>query len=116
MNGPETFSAIAAELIDNQCCVVGWTDGRSSHHDVLFVLSPKKFGSLQGGLGGNGYMFVTLMRYGSFAFEVARTNDLHSNYVAEKLGEHNNVTTKALAELINGVLEKFRPIKSPDSI
>lgn len=116
VNGPDTYAAIASELADHQCCIVGWTDCHYTHHDVLFTLSPKKFGSLQGGLRGHGDLFVTIMRRSAFAFEVTRTNDLHSSYVAEKLGEGDNVTIKILTELINGVLGELGPIKTPELI
>ena len=116
VNGDETYAAIASELRERQCCIVGWTDGRGSHHDLLFTLSPKKYGSLQGGLRGNGDLFVAIMRRGTFAFEVTRSNDLHPSYVAEKLDMPENVTISVLTELINGVLGELGPIKTPTLI
>lgn len=113
VNGSETYAVIASELADHQCCIVGWTDCQSTHLDVLFTLSPNQFGSVQGGIRGAGYLFVTIIRCGAFAFKVGRTKPLHSSYIAEKLGipDHDphqpNVTLKALTELINGVLEEL---------
>jgi len=111
-NGSMTYAAIAEQLREHQCCVVGWTDEHHSHLDILFTLSPPKFGSLQGGLRGGDDLFVSIMRRGCFAFDVCRTDDLHPGYVAEKLGETNNVTINVLTTLINGVLEQLGPART----
>lgn len=116
VNGPETYIAIASELLDHQCCIVGWTDGKMTHHDVLFTLSPKAFGSLQGGLRGEGYLFVSIMRRGSFAFAVRDHNNLHPDYVAEKLEEDRGITSQVLTELIKGVLKQLGSAEKPVSL
>jgi hypothetical protein len=103
VNGPETYVTLASILRNEGKVVVGWTDGAGSHHDVLFTLCPRKFGSLGGGLRGSTDLFVSLMRHGCFGFDIATTSPRHPDYIAEKLGTHQNETIERLSELINGV-------------
>lgn len=107
-NGPDTYKAIAAQLIEHQCCVIGWSDNRYTHHDVLFVLSPRKFGRLYNGIKADKDLFVSLMKRGSFGFALTSpTENLHPGYIAHKLGENNDETMQALGELINGIMREI---------
>ena len=107
-NGPDTYKAIALKLTEHKCCVIGWSDNHYTHHDVLFVLSPPRFGYLAGGIRGHNDLFVSLMKRGSFAFAVTSpTEALHPGYIAEKLKENNDETMQALGELINGVMREI---------
>lgn len=107
VNGPDTYATIVSELIDHQCCIIGWSDGKHTHFDVLFTLSPRGYGTLQFGIRGPGNLFISIMRRGCFAFQITRSEDLYPSYIGEKLGEGNNEATDALTELINGVLQKL---------
>ncbi len=107
VNGDNTYRQITVDLNTHSSVIVGWTDGRSTHHDVLFTLRPAQHGSLQGGLRGPTYLFVSIMRRGCFGFRVAE-RELHPRYIAEKLGDSpESPTCKALAELISGVMREL---------
>ena len=112
VNGPHTYAAIAESLQTRGSMIVGWTDGHSSHHDVLFTLCPSSRGQLQGGLRGGSDLFVSIMRRSCFGFDIASIAPRHPNYVAEKLGlQTRSVTTEALAELLNGVIAELAKVK-----
>ena len=85
INGANTFGRIAEILLRQQrSVIIGWTDGRCTHHDVLFTYHPLREGQLQGGLRGGGYLFVRIMRRGAFGFAL-QENALSPDYVQEKL-------------------------------
>lgn len=105
INGEETFKTIAYHLKMHQPVIIGWTDENSTHYDILFTLTAKRYGSqIQGGVRPETDLFVSIMRMGAFGFEV---NDMptHPSYVDEKLCMRlgDNITREKLAELINGV-------------
>ncbi len=107
-NGPDTYKAIVEELIKNKCCIIGWSDTKYTHYDILFTLSPRKFGHLYFGIKARNDLFVSLMRRGSFGFELTSPSEnLHPGYIAQKLGEHGDETMQALGELINGVMREI---------
>jgi hypothetical protein len=110
VNGPDTYTAIANEIYNRRAAIAGWTDGEGSHHDVLFTMTPRQFGNLQGGLRGPSDLFISIMRYGCFGFDVLALAPKHESYIAEKLSlPHSNSTITALTELINGVLAALHP-------
>lgn len=104
VNGPATFEVIASELRSRGRCIVGWTDGHGSHHDVLFTQTPPQYGSLHNGNIGPRDLFVSVLGCGAFGFDVVKTEPRHPNYVAEKLNQEKGLTAEALADLINGVV------------
>lgn len=109
INGEKTYQGIAEELGRN-AVIVGWSDGHSTHFDVLFTLTALRYGDqIQGGLRPETDLFVSIMRWGAFAFEVDES-DTAPGYYEEKLGNRGkfgDVTSAALAELINGVRSKL---------
>lgn len=109
INAPETYKGIAEELKDN-AVLVGWTDEMSTHFDILFTLNALPYGTnIQGGIRPRRDLFVSIMRWGAFAFEVA-DRDLHPGYLDEKLsvrGPMGQATSGKLAELINGVKKEL---------
>jgi len=107
INGSETYRGIAEELGEN-AVIVGWTDGNGTHFDILFTLAPLAYGTFQGGIHPRRDLFVSIMRVGSFAFEVNEA-DTHPGYYAEKLGRAGFFGSAAdpLAALINGVREQL---------
>ena len=107
-NGEDTYNAIASELVMNGSCIVGWTDQRDTHWDVLFTVSPKSYGALQGGIYGRGYLYVSIMRRSCFAFRIDHSEDRFPSYLAEKLSEEEGPSIEALTELVNGVMRKIR--------
>lgn len=108
-NSEETYSEIAAFLRATQNVFIGWTDEEGSHFDILFTYMPLGFGTHQGGVRPTD-LFVSIMRVGSFGFEILNemTNWV---YYDEKLGnafKFGETTGTKLAELINGVKKYLR--------
>lgn len=102
INHRDTYSEIAGYLNQGHSVIVGWTDGRGAHHDVLFCKSPTKEGRLQGGLDGGHNLYVAVMRRGAFGFNIDDDKELHPDYVGEKLNVEGD-TAIALARLISEV-------------
>ena len=110
-NGQLTYDAIAAQLLMNGSCIVGWTDKRDSHLDILFTVSPKCYGALQGGIMGYGYLYVSIMKRSCFAFRIDYNEDRFPSYIGEKLSEPPGPSVVALTELINGVMREIRNVQ-----
>lgn len=105
INGYDTVKAISDKLKKGQAVIIGWTDEKYTHFDLLFNYNTHKEGLLQRGLRGN-ELFVSVIGLGAFGFDVkAREEDIHSGYIAEKL----NVRGKAdkLGELINDIIKEL---------
>ena len=107
VNHEQTYQALAQKLKKDGSVIIGWTDGQGSHHDVLFNLQPKQFGSLQGGMRGSTDLFVSVMRVGCFGFDKSRMDTFHT-YTGEKLGIGGSATTVELTELINQVRKQLQ--------
>lgn len=105
VNGDSTYRGIAEELHHN-AVIVGWSDVHGTHFDILFTLTALRYGDqIQGGIRPGTDLFVSIMRWGAFAFEVNNA-DTHPGYYEEKLGslgKFGEQTSAALADLINGV-------------
>ena len=108
VEGPNTYKTIAGELRQSNVCLAGWNDQDFTHHDVLFALKPRHFGNIQGGIRPEGYLFVSVMRIGAFAFNLHREAPLDPDYVNEKLGGSlGEPVRERLTALINGVMENL---------
>lgn len=102
INSLGTYKTIADLIRDGKSCIVGWTDQEGTHLDILFTYGASHIGGmLQGGVRSTD-LFVSVMRIGTFGFEIDRL-DTHPSYFGEKLKLGKNVTTEKLADLINGV-------------
>lgn len=44
INGIDTYSEIAKQLLLNKSVGIGWTDEDSTHFDIIFTLGIKKYG------------------------------------------------------------------------
>lgn len=103
INDKQNYEYIVETLRQNHSMVVSWTDQNSVHFDIVFVyrpaFDPAQIGILQGGIKHN-YLFVSIIKLGSFAFEAGRSSG--HNYYTEKLSVPFNVGYE-LAEFINGV-------------
>lgn len=110
INGPDTYATIALRLDEEQPVMIGWTDGHGTHFDILFVLGSKKYGSnIQGGIHPTTDLFVSIMRWGAFGFDIEHT-DTAPGYYEEKLGRHRAFgveCAQAFADLINGVKQNI---------
>lgn len=108
INSQETFKEIGQLLQANQSVFIGWTDGEGTHFDILFIINPIGFGSFQGGVTTSD-LFVSIMRVGSFGFEI-RDTYTNAGYYEEKLARLTSLgsSREKLAELINGVKESIK--------
>ena len=104
-NGYETVKEISKKLKEGQAVIIGWTDEKYTHLDLLFNYNTYKEGMLQRGLRGN-ELYVSIMSIGAFGFDV-KDREIHSGYIAEKLNIHGEPTTSKLAELINGIIKEL---------
>ena len=107
INGSETYRGIAEELRSN-AVIVGWTDENGTHFDILFTLTALAYGTFQGGLRPRTDLFVSIMRWGAFAFEINEA-DTAPGYYEEKLSTRKlgDECSEKLAELINGVRKEL---------
>ena len=102
INGEGTYQWIANDLKEGLAVLIGWTDQKGTHFDILLKRGVQKYGSnIQGGIKGSD-LFVSIMRRGAFGFEPENV-DTHAGYFDEKLGGGMGSTSEALAELINGI-------------
>lgn len=102
INGICTYTEIVNKLKDGQSVIIGWTDERYTHLDLLFNYRAYKGGMLQRGLRGN-ELFVSIISIGSFGFDI-KDREISAGYIAEKLNIHGEPTINKLAELINEVI------------
>jgi hypothetical protein len=111
INGPNTVRTIVDGLKTGWPVVIGWTDGRASHHDVLFTVVKDIHGHLQGihptaQSIPSTILFVSVMRIGAFGFVMEHDATFVVRYVAEKLGV-GGATAEALAALMNDVVKEL---------
>lgn len=106
INGNETYKDIAEELISGSV-IIGWTDEKHTHIDILFNYKAcREVGNyLQRGLRGN-ELFVSIIGLGAFGFDVDK-REKAPGYIAEKLNLKGQPTTDKLGELINGVIKEI---------
>lgn len=107
INGKETFEEIAKSLKKGEPIMIGWTDEIATHYDILFTyMANKEYGNqFQFGLRPTD-LFVSIMRWSSFGFEV-NNQEKTPGYIAEKLGIRGEETQEKVAELINGVIKEL---------
>lgn len=112
INGEETYKQIASDLLDTGKCIIGWTDEKYDHRDILFTYQPKKYGTLQRGLRWC-YLYVSIMSFSSMGFliESNRDNRKHNSYIMEKLNLSDNHCDNKICELINGVISFIDELK-----
>lgn len=106
INGEKTYKFIAKKLLNNEAVLIGWEDEDSTHFDILFKLGAYKENGnmIQRGIKGSD-LFASIMSYSSFGF---KTDDKkYQSYIEEKLNLGNNITTKKITELINGIIENL---------
>ena len=108
INGNNTYKEIANKLKSGQAVIIGWTDERSTHLDILFTYNIyREYGNyLQRGLRGN-ELFVSIMSIGSFGFDL-NNNVKSSGYIKGKLNLTGEPTCEKLAELINEIIQELQ--------
>lgn len=108
INGENTYKEIANRLKQGQAVIIGWTDERSTHLDILFTYHIyKEYGNyLQRGLRGN-ELFISIINIGAFGFDV-NDNEKYPGYIREKLNLTGEPTCEKLADLINGIIKELQ--------
>lgn len=105
INGEETYKDIVCNLQNGNSVIIGWTDEKYTHLDLLFNYKTYKNGMLQRGLRGN-ELFVSIMSIGAFGFDV-NDDEKRSGYIAEKLNIYGEETKEKLTELINNIIRRL---------
>lgn len=113
INHPNTYRCIALTLKEKGSIIIGWGCPQAkTHFDLLFSVDVKGHGMLQGGLRPRTDIFVSIMRRGSFGFELSRT-ETDGGYYEEKLGGGLGTELReALADLINNVKIEYNKFNS----
>ena len=104
-NGTYTYKGIANRLKEGESVIIGWTDEKHTHLDLLFNFKTYKEGMLQRGLRGN-ELYVSIISLGAFGFDV-KDREIHEGYISAKLNIHGEPTVSKLAELINSVIKEL---------
>lgn len=106
INGPKTYKEIAYKLLAHEPVIIGWTDEKYTHLDLLFTYNCYKEGMLQRGLKGY-ELYVSIISFGSFGFDIEKA-EKSPGYISEKLNITGNPTIDKLAELINNIIKNMR--------
>lgn len=108
INGPETYAEIAREMSRGQTLLIGWTDGRGTHHDMTFATVDQKHGRINAlHPSARGLMLVGVFYRSTFGFALYDDKPLHPDYVAEKLRITGPDESFALAVLLNGIKSEY---------
>lgn len=110
INGPDTYLDLWSSILPGKAMLIGWTDGRGTHYDVLFVLGTYSAGHIQRlhptlvqQMQHSPVLFVSILGLGAFGFAIGDDEALHPEYVAEKLNIGGPPTAEALTVLLNGL-------------
>lgn len=100
-NSKKLYQDIVSKLACAGTCLVGWSDKRGTHLDILFsiIIPFNSLGEHRCGIQASD-LFVSVMGVGAFGFEISDQNT-HPAYYSEKL--NFGCSSKELADLINGV-------------
>lgn len=104
INGEDTFKTIAQNLKEKGSCLIGWTDEKYEHRDILFTYNTKQYGTIQRGIKG-WYLFVSIMSMSCIGFLPTDTKE--NGYILEKLQLSDNPCNQKICDLINGVIKKL---------
>lgn len=107
INGESTYRTIADNLLEGKSVIIGWTDEKYDHRDILFTLRPIKYGTLQRGLNFSSHLYVSIIDYSSMGFLMKSNTDnrKYPNYIKEKLRLNDNDCDNKICDLINGIIE-----------
>ena len=106
INDEMTYDSIAYDLVINKrAVIIGWTDEKYDHRDILFTFMPKSYGELQRGLRWC-YLYVSIMGICSMGFLIESNcdNRKDNGYIKEKLNLRDNSCDDKICDLINGVI------------
>ncbi len=109
INGDKTYKYIKDKLIEKGSVLIAWSDEIGSHLDILFTYNPvsPNWSLVQGGIRPY-YLFVSIMKIGSFGFTIESNKT--ADYMMDKfqMPEILRDTAAKLAELINGVIKEIK--------
>lgn len=109
INGDKTYKFIKDKLSENGSVLIAWTDEIGTHLDILFTYNPisPNWSLVQGGIRPS-YLFVSIMKIGSFGFTIESNKT--ADYMLDKfqMPEILRDTATKLAELINGVIKEIK--------
>lgn len=105
INGENTYKEIADNLRAGKSVIIGWTDEKYTHLDLLFNYHTLKEGTLQRGLRGN-ELYISIIGMGAFGFDT-NNNDKAEGYIEEKLNIHGEPTVTKITELINNIIKRL---------
>ncbi len=107
INGIYTYREIAERLKKGESVIIGWTDEKYTHLDILFAYGAyKEEGNyLQRGLRSND-LFVSIIGLGSFGFEVTKQEKARG-YISEKLNLKGEFTLSKFTDLVNGIVNEL---------
>lgn len=101
INHKNTYETIARDLFENHSVIIGWTDQKMTHYDILFTLGAVRFGSLQRGLKSTD-LYISVIGRGAFGFSLDN-DDRQGSYISDKLGIKGS--EDEINELVNGVVK-----------
>lgn len=103
INGNKTYKTVAEDLKNGQSVLIGWTDEKFTHYDVLLHYTVKFYGTnIQRGMKPY-YLYVSIIGIGATGFRTDTEKSV--GYVQEKLNMTSDCTK--LTELINGVIRSL---------
>lgn len=112
-NNKKLYQDITYKLAFHGACLIGWSDERGTHLDILFsTIAPfKSLGECRRGIRAS-YLFVSVMGVGAFGFDVS-DHKTHPSYYSEKL--NLGWSSQEVADLINGVKKSLSEFKLADT-
>ena len=100
-----TYKDIAKWILLEGKCIIGWSDDKYDHRDIMFTLCPKYLGGgLQRGLKEN-YLYVSIIDDCCMGFIINK--DTKEGYIREKMHLHDNNCDNKLGHLINEVIKNL---------
>ncbi len=105
VNGEKTYKKIADFLKKDGSFLIGWTDEKFTHYDILFSYNCDGMGVFQRGIKISD-LFVSIISVGSFGFKVDTEKSI--GYVGEKLfyGK-TDISVEKITQLINGIIKNL---------
>ena len=99
----EDYDSLAEHLEDSTSLVFAWSRDQVSAYVVILSESFRKLGTLPYGGNPQGSCLVSVLMRGAFWFDLNRTEEIHEEYVGEKLNLGTGEDAKNIACLINGL-------------
>lgn len=80
INGEKTYKKIAKELNNDKCVLIGYSDEKFTHYDILFKYAVEKYGQVQRGLKVF-YLYMSIIGLGAFAFRTDKK--IYESYIQQ---------------------------------